>query len=44
MASNNEINPADLNAWVDWAFAEADRLDPVVSGQVQTHLKPPTLD
>lgn len=35
---------ADLEAWERWASAEADRLDPVKSGQVMAHLAPPDSD
>lgn len=35
---------ADLEAWERWASAEADRLDPVKSGQVMAHLAPPDRD
>ena len=33
-----------LSAWERWALAEADRLDPVRSGQIMTHIREPTLD
>jgi hypothetical protein len=29
--------------WERWASAEADKLDPVKSGQINTHLRPPSL-
>ncbi len=30
----NKLVPADkLEAWVKWAFAQADRIDPVLSGR-----------
>lgn len=35
------INAATLEAWHEWALAEADRLDPVRSGQIMTHLHGP---
>jgi hypothetical protein len=35
-----KVDEATLEAWEKWASAEADRLDPIVSGQVMTHLKP----
>ena len=31
-----------LEAWLAWASAEADRLDPVLSGQVMSHVLPPS--
>lgn len=35
-----ELDPAVLSEWEAWAAAEADRIDPVVSGQVNEHLVP----
>ncbi|MER9526660.1 hypothetical protein NKI96_24340 [Mesorhizobium sp. M0292] len=35
------INAATLEAWHEWPLAEADRLDPVRSGQIMTHLHAP---
>lgn len=37
-----EIDCATLEAWQQWALAEADRLDPVRSGQIMTHLDEPS--
>lgn len=34
----------NLEAWESWASAEADRLDPILSGQIRTHLVPPEAD
>lgn len=34
------VGSADLAAWEAWVSAEADRLDPVLSGQVMAHLLP----
>lgn len=39
----DEIESRDVQAWRDWALAEADKLDPILSGQIFTHLRPPTL-
>lgn len=36
--------PEQLARWQAWARAQADRLDPVVSGQVLSHLVVPALD
>jgi hypothetical protein len=33
-----------LEAWENWASAEADRLDPILSGQIRTHLALPEGD
>lgn len=38
------VDKARLEAWEQWASAEADQLDPVLSGQVMSHLAPPTED
>lgn len=35
------VDQAALAAWESWALAETDRLDPVLSGQIMTHLVPP---
>jgi hypothetical protein len=35
-----ELDEATLRAWEEWALAEADRIDPIRSGQVNTHLRP----
>lgn len=40
-AGSTEIDQARLAEWEQWASAEADRLDPVLSGQIMTHLAPP---
>jgi hypothetical protein len=38
-----EIDAATLSSWERWALAEADRIDPIRSGQVMTHLYAPKL-
>lgn len=35
-----ELDPSALSEWETWAAAEADRIDPVLSGQVDEHLAP----
>lgn len=37
-AGSIEVDDAALRAWEEWASAEADRLDPILSGQIMTHL------
>jgi anti-sigma28 factor (negative regulator of flagellin synthesis) len=37
------VDEAALAAWVRWALAEADKIDPVLSGQFMTHLDEPGL-
>lgn len=39
-----EWSPAQVSRWKLWALAEANRIDPVLSGQVLTHLHVPELD
>ena len=34
------VDQSRLEEWEKWAAAEADRLDPVLSGQIMTHLAP----
>ena len=36
-----DLSASQLAEWQQWADREADRLDPVLSGQVQAHLLPP---
>ena len=36
-----DLSADQLADWRRWADQEADRLDPVLSGQVRTHLLPP---
>lgn len=38
-----EIDMSALDAWERWALAEADRIDPVLSGQFMTHFHEPKL-
>ncbi|ESX29450.1 MULTISPECIES: hypothetical protein [unclassified Mesorhizobium] len=38
-----DIDASALDAWQRWALAEADRIDPVRSGQILTHLNEPSL-
>lgn len=38
------LSSDQLAEWRQWADREADKLDPVISGQVQTHLLPPRSD
>ena len=38
------VDAATVDAWERWALGEADRLDPVLSGQYLSHLRPPALE
>lgn len=38
-----DIDPSVLEAWQRWALAEADRIDPVRSGQILSHLNEQSL-
>lgn len=44
LAGPLEIDTDALAGWERWALAEADRIDPVRSGQIMTHLREPTVD
>lgn len=44
IAGSAEVDQATLEAWERWASAEADRLDPILSGQILSHLAPPQDD
>lgn len=39
-----EIKNDDLTAWEEWALGYADRIDPVLSGQIFSHISKPELD
>lgn len=42
--TTGEITPERVERWKHWALAKADELDPVLSGQVLTHLHVAALD
>jgi len=44
MTGQEGIDPAEIEAWQQWALSEADRLDPILSGQVLSHLRAPKLN
>jgi hypothetical protein len=44
MEASREIEADALAAWREWALSEADKLDPILSGQIRKHLHPPTFD
>ena len=44
LAGAREISPDELSRWEEWALGYADRLDPVMSGQVLTHIRAPEPD
>lgn len=43
MVDRADVDTATLDAWASWALGEADALDPIISGQVLKHLRPPEL-
>lgn len=43
-SSNIEISSDELNEWEQWATSYADRTDPVLSGQIFSHIRAPTVD
>lgn len=43
MVDRADVDAATLDAWASWALGEADALDPILSGQVLKHLRPPEL-
>lgn len=43
MIDRADVDAATLDAWASWALGEADALDPILSGQVLKHLRPPEL-
>jgi hypothetical protein len=44
MSGRLDMSAEQLSEWRAWADQEADKLDPVISGQVRTHLWPPDLE
>jgi hypothetical protein len=40
----HDIDPLQIALWEQWALGEADRLDPILSGQFKSHVIEPTLD
>ena len=44
LAGRTDVEAATVEAWKRWASEEADKLDPILSGQVLTHLRPPRLE
>lgn len=40
IAGSVDVDDTTLKSWEEWASAEADRLDPIWSGQIMTHLAP----
>lgn len=43
LAPRFSANPEELRTWEAWALTEADKIDPVLTGQVHTHIREPTL-
>lgn len=39
-----EISSDELNEWEQWATSYANRIDPVLSGQILSHIRAPTAD
>lgn len=44
VSGNVEISSDELNEWEQWATSYADRIDPVLSGQILSHILAPTAD
>lgn len=43
LGQRSDVEPERLAAWENWALEEADKLDPILSGQIMSHLDPPLL-
>ena len=41
MQQRADVTTQSLSAWEEWALGEADKLDPILSGQIMSHLYPP---
>ena len=44
LAGRADVDAATIDAWKRCALEEADKLDPIISGQVLTHLRAPSLE
>lgn len=42
--TRQDVDAATLESWEAWARAEADRIDPILSGQFLDHLRRPTVE
>lgn len=43
LEQRNDVDPDQLAVWENWALEEADKLDPILSGQIMSHFDPPLL-
>lgn len=43
-SGNVEISSDEMNEWEQWATSYADRIDPVLSGQILSHIRAPTTE
>ncbi|EJK83515.1 hypothetical protein [Rhizobium sp. AP16] len=41
VSGTSDIEPAELRPWEEWALEQADRIDPIKSGQFLSHLREP---
>jgi hypothetical protein len=44
LPASDSLSASELLAWEAWALTQADRLDPILSGQVLDHIRPPAID
>jgi hypothetical protein len=44
IAQGKDVDADQIRSWEEWALGEADKLDPVLSGQFMSHLVEPSLD
>ncbi len=43
VSGGSDIEPSELQAWEEWALEQADRIDPIKSGQFLSHLREPQI-
>lgn len=43
LLQRENIAPQQMSDWEEWALAEADKIDPILSGQILSHLHPPAI-
>jgi hypothetical protein len=44
IAGSTDVGTEELATWEDWALDYANRIDPVLSGQILSHVRQPQLD
>ncbi len=43
VTGGHDLSPVELKAWEEWALEQADRIDPIKSGQFLSHIRQPQI-